>query len=889
MSYGRSKSTVILLTAALSILATDIALAIDEIVVTTRKLEENLQDVPIAITAIGEQTLKRTGSKGLEDITKFSPSFIFDQNSAQKDVRIAVRGLSATRGRSNVAFLVDGIDVTSEAIGTAGAGLLTSQRLLSDVVRVEAVKGPQSALYGRAAFAGAINYVTKNAPDEFEATIGTEIATQSETSFNGSIGAPITDNFGFLLNGYIFDNEGQYNNAISGSSLGGGKGQGAALTLNFDPLDNLSLKARVEYTDEEYDDLPRVRYLDDVTVFAPNPGGPALNNGDPFQGDYVSSFGSVGNGPILPLRRGENPRTGTDYEGTSQELFRASLVAEWDVEAINGSLKSLTGYVDSKTHEEYDWDANAIGRPDQITGTHDIYNDDTVEIFSQEIRYQSEFDGPVNVIVGANYWTQKRVQTEQGLLGAMNLSPENSGCVGQDCIVGLPTWQEDFAPWLESGQNFRDPRLVEDDHKSIYMSLNWDIGDGWKATLENRYTREVFDQERTVWLGQFFTLKLTDQGCSFTTEVVCTTSGFINDTPPDPANCFNFPAGPCAEPVPQNVRKSSQVKSDFNAPKFTLDWAVNDDAMVYFSVGKGVKPAGLDVLGGGGPPVSTALGQFDLRDAEQFEEAKQFVYSEYDKEREFESEEMWAYELGSKLQFEGALGDLIFNNAFFFQDYSDKQVSVRVVDPITNLTARKTENAGSAEVWGVELETTWFTPVEGLFFTAGYTWLDTEYVKFDEVTSSSNTIAKLGDCIPVNKFGGTDGVLDKCLVSRAGLELERAPQHAATVTGSYTAPLVGNLEWFLEGDAQYQSDRWADAENTSKFDSFWKANFRVGLESDSWEVILFVDNAFDDDTITSGSEIPDFSEPLTFPAPAFVTLGVMPDKRQYGLRASYTF
>ena len=205
MSHGRSQSAGILLTAALSILATDIALAIDEIVVTTRKTEENLQDVPLAITAIGEQELKRTGTKGLEDITKFSPSFIFDQNSAQKDVRIAVRGLSATRGRSNVAFLVDGIDVTTEAIGTAGAGLLTSQRLLSDVQRVEAVKGPQSALYGRAAFAGAINYVTKNSPDEFEASIGTELATESEYSINGSIGAPITDNFGFMLGISISD------------------------------------------------------------------------------------------------------------------------------------------------------------------------------------------------------------------------------------------------------------------------------------------------------------------------------------------------------------------------------------------------------------------------------------------------------------------------------------------------------------------------------------------------------------------------------------------------------------------------------------------------------------------------------------------------------------
>ena len=142
MSHGRLLSTVVSLVAALSVITTNSAFAIDEIVVQTRKTDENLQDVPIAISVIGEQVLERMGSDGLEDITKFSPSFIFDQNTNLKSVRIAVRGLSAARGRSNVAFLVDGIDVTSEAIGTSGAGLLTSQRLLSDVQQVEAVKGP---------------------------------------------------------------------------------------------------------------------------------------------------------------------------------------------------------------------------------------------------------------------------------------------------------------------------------------------------------------------------------------------------------------------------------------------------------------------------------------------------------------------------------------------------------------------------------------------------------------------------------------------------------------------------------------------------------------------------------------------------------------------------
>jgi len=857
-----------LVTVLLTAFVADLAFAVDEITVTTRKTEENLQDVPLAITVIGEDALKRTGTEGLEDITKFSPSFIFDQNANQKDVRVAVRGLSATRGRSNVAFLVDGIDVTSEAIGTAGAGLLTSQRLLSDVQRVEAVKGPQSALYGRAAFAGAINYVTKDAPEEFKASISTEIAQYEDYSVNGSVGAPISDNLGWLFNGYWFDSEGQYNNSISNAPLGGGDGFGGALTLNWAPMESLDVKTRLEYTDEQYDDLARGRYESDLTLTAPNPGVTAgsLGNLDEFEANVVSSFGSADN-IIFPLTRGENPRTGEEYEGTSQELLRFSTVVNWDVAPLRGSLTSMSGYIDADQHEEYDWDANASGRPDTLGGTHDKDEDYTVEILSQEFRYRSELDGPVNFTLGANYWYQERVHIERGIVGGLG--------------VGEDAWQDDYLAEINAGNNVRDPRVVEDDHKSLYAMLEWDLGAGWKATLENRYTDETFTQQRTVILQQFLgVLSVRNQDCAFTNNVECLTDNFVasNDFCPT-----------CAEPVPQSVRLDTDVKSDFNTPKFTLEWAVNDDALLYLSAGKGVKPAGIDVLGGGGrPPESDDT--FDLSDPVEFEMAKQQVLERYLGESVFDSEKMWAYEFGSKLTFSGGFGDLVFNNAVFFQDYSDKQVSVRVTDPISGLINRATINAGSAEVWGLELETQWFTPVEGLTINAAYTYLDAEYKEFYEIATSEGTAAKLGNCQPVDSLGGTSGPIDSCLVSRAGKELERAPKHAVVLSGAYTRPLAGtNLEWFVEGDGQYQSERWLDPENISEFESYIRVNLRAGLEADNWDAHVFIDNAFDDDTITSGSQHPDFSMPLNGPAPAFVTTGVLPDKRQVGVRVNYNF
>jgi iron complex outermembrane receptor protein len=941
MSNRQSVSAGIVSIAALTLLTANSVYAVDEIIVKTRKTDENVQDVPIAITTVSEQVLQRAGADGLEDITKYSPSFIFDQNSTQKDVRIAVRGLSATRGRSNVAFLVDGIDVTTEAIGTAGAGLLTSQRLLSDVQQVEAVKGPQSALYGRAAFAGAINYVTKDAPDEFAASIGGEFAEYEDYSINGSVGAPITDTLGWLANGYWFDEEGQYHNAISGSPLGGGDGFGGSLTFNWAPTSTLDFKARFEYIDEEYDDLARARNISDTLVVASNPGT-AINGGGDFVGAYPRTFGDVsrlesqnrayldnliavgadgipGSGderpeldsasinPPLPLRRGVNPRsyciptgmtnpangqptfdcdltnTPSDYEGTTQELFRFSLVANWDVDAIKGTLSSLTGYVDSETHEEYDWDGNAVGRPDTLMGTLDLVNDDTVEIFSQEIRYRSDFDGQLNFTLGAQYWTQERVQMEQGMLGSFAFGPASGGS---------DLWQEDFFPFIESGQNIRDPRKVEDDHKSIYALLEWDINDRLKVSLENRYTKETFTQNRIVNLFAFNTLSVGNQDCFLigANAINCTTQEFIEATnlcgPPGSMPAFST----CAFETPNASRLIRDVDSEFNTPKVTLEWKPNDNSLYYFSVGKAVKPAGMDVLGGGGPPVSSDFG-IDLTTVAGYNEAKAQVLDRYIGEVIFDSEKMWAYELGAKNTFTGGFGDLVLNSALFFQDYTDKQVSVRQFDPVTSTTARKTVNAGAAEVWGLEVETSWFTPIDGLSVNAAWTWLPkTEYTDFDEVTTSQNTAAKLDNCVPVDRTGDPDGAPTHCLVSRAGRDLERAPEHAVVMGANYTQPLAGtSLEWFIEGNAIYQSERFSDPENTTFFEEYTRVDLRLGIESDQWEALIFVDNAFDDDTITSGSEIPDTSQALNGPAPRFITLGILPDQRQVGVRMKYNF
>jgi iron complex outermembrane receptor protein len=133
-----------------------VAAPMDEIIVETRRLEENLQDIPIAIDVLSAEEIERQGISDLKDVTRLVSSMQFQTGFSPQDTKITIRGLSPTRGRVNVAVLLDGVDITSESIETVGGSLLIDPELY-DMERIEVVKGPQQALYGRSAFAGALS------------------------------------------------------------------------------------------------------------------------------------------------------------------------------------------------------------------------------------------------------------------------------------------------------------------------------------------------------------------------------------------------------------------------------------------------------------------------------------------------------------------------------------------------------------------------------------------------------------------------------------------------------------------------------------------------------------------------------------------------------------
>ena len=173
------------LIAALSMLPTatvsaqDGVLEIEEIVVTARKRNESLQDVPIAITAFTAQTIERAGIERPADFISLMPNVTIVDTANVGDTQVSIRGIVSTRdAESTFAYLVDGILSTNPN---------SFNEELVDVQQIEVLKGPQGDLYGRNAVAGAVLVTTKEPGDEFagQVRIGGGTDNLASKSVNG--------------------------------------------------------------------------------------------------------------------------------------------------------------------------------------------------------------------------------------------------------------------------------------------------------------------------------------------------------------------------------------------------------------------------------------------------------------------------------------------------------------------------------------------------------------------------------------------------------------------------------------------------------------------------------------------------------------------------------
>ncbi|WP_394728724.1 TonB-dependent receptor [Altererythrobacter sp. GH1-8] len=218
------------------------------IIVTARKREEDLQSVPISITALTEDALLEANAYGLEDVAELTPGLQFRQLGGFNEVTI--RGLAQTDQnslQSNVGVFIDGIFLNNRASIEFGN---------LDLGRVEVLKGPQSALFGRNTFAGAINYVTNDPVfGEFEGSVEGQVGSDDRYGIKGSVNVPIGD-FGAVR---VFGGHSEFDGTIknirgTGADNVGGWDQrfslGAKGLFEFGPITLTAFYARNEIEED---------------------------------------------------------------------------------------------------------------------------------------------------------------------------------------------------------------------------------------------------------------------------------------------------------------------------------------------------------------------------------------------------------------------------------------------------------------------------------------------------------------------------------------------------------------------------------------------------------------------------------------------------------------
>ncbi|NND53420.1 MAG: TonB-dependent receptor plug domain-containing protein, partial [Gammaproteobacteria bacterium] len=223
-----------------TLLAQNNAQTVEELVVSVRKTDENIQEVPVQVTSLSSEVVRSEAIREIGDVARLTPSLQFDQGFWAQDTRVSIRGLFNRAGRPSAAVLIDGIDVSSEAFESSGGSGLLNQRLL-DVERIEVARGPQSALYGRAAFAGGLNYITRRPDDELTTTADIRIAEEGRLDLRGTVSGPLIDDvLSAKIIGSHYELDGDYTNPNTGGDLGGGESDGIGVSFEWTPSDSFS-------------------------------------------------------------------------------------------------------------------------------------------------------------------------------------------------------------------------------------------------------------------------------------------------------------------------------------------------------------------------------------------------------------------------------------------------------------------------------------------------------------------------------------------------------------------------------------------------------------------------------------------------------------------------
>ncbi|PWL25726.1 MAG: TonB-dependent receptor [Altererythrobacter sp. XM-24bin4] len=687
------------------------------IVVTATKREQTLQETPISVSVTSGETLENAQIRDVLDLQTVTPSLRVSQLQTSSASTFIIRGFG--NGDNNfgiepsVGVFIDGVFRSRSAAALSD---------LSNVQRIEVLNGPQSTLFGKNASAGVISVITREPQFTFGGSVEASYGNFNAIVLKGDVTGPLTDNIAFSIDGSYNKRDG-YATIVNLDEEQNNRDRWATRAqLLFEPTPDLRIRAIADYS--EIDEI-----CCQVATLVSGPVTGAINAvGGQLSTDF---FGYEAFLNFVPNNEVKN--------------YGGSIQADWNTGPI--SVTSITSYRELENFFLSDIDYTSA---DIATET----RDQAVETFTQELRIASDFDGPINFLLGGFYFDEKinqdsaipngsQIRNVFELLAGGNpvdvLTGAPSVFNGVEAALGLPQESIFLTPLLTS-----ETFSMDNTSWSIFGTVDFEPVDGLVFTAGFNYTDDKkdfalsqtsFDPLGQVNLVDAFIVGGIAQALMVTPGSVdaATIAGFASNpaTAPifqaitaaalDPAQnpllalqAFQFQPPFLAIP---NAVEDGKTRDDKLTYLFRASYEVTPEVNVYASYATGFKASSVN-LSRDSRPLNTDFtagpgGSTILAPSSPILNAGLAVPNLVSGSRFAGPEEAEVYEIGLKASIEG----VNFNLALFDQSIEGFQSFA-----FTG-TGFALRNAGKQSVRGFEMDVN-IRPTDGLVLTFAATHLD---------------------------------------------------------------------------------------------------------------------------------------------------------------------
>jgi iron complex outermembrane recepter protein len=369
-----------------------------EVIVTAQKRNENLQDVPIAMSVVSGNAISPAAAN-IENLTSMVPTLTFNKGGTTLNSSLFLRGVGTINfsiaAEPSVAYVLDGVVYarSGEAFGD-----------LYDLERIEVLRGPQGTLFGKNASAGVINVVSRKPGKEFGGKI--ELSAFEDAEYKGRIAVdlPITDTLRTRITGFTGSFDGYLKNTLNGEKLNGYSRYGVRAVTEWEAAPNLDFTIIGDY--RRSDDKCCIEVVGTAPTAAPLAQAPGLA-GVRFLGDETRTV-----------------RTDTPTK-TKETSWGLSAQADYRFE--NGfTLTSLTAYRgwDNTELREGDWTSRTAPYVGAAFARVNDVGPQESTTFSQEVRLASPDDQQLTYVVGAYFYAADADRTfRRNVLQCLSAAP----------------------------------------------------------------------------------------------------------------------------------------------------------------------------------------------------------------------------------------------------------------------------------------------------------------------------------------------------------------------------------------------------------------------------------------------------------------------------------